>query len=203
LHQAQYALKSFIARHRARDAQPPPQNRAQLRQTIQLTALQTDATTREGDPTTRDNSAAHDDELGADNLVYREPTDETWREAWRVTEGLIVLMRDEVQAHGARFVVVTLSNGIQVHPAAPAREAFLRRVGAGDLFYPDKRIAALGARAGFPVITLAPELQLYAERNQVFLHGFGAELGNGHWNAEGHRVAGELLTQKLCDLLSR
>jgi hypothetical protein len=115
---------------------------------------------------------------------------------------LIVEMRDEVAARGARFVVVTLSNGIQVHPDPPARDAFMRRAGATDLFYPDKRIESLGARAGFTVFTLAPELQAYAERNKVFLHGFGASLGNGHWNAEGHRVAGELLTQKLCGLIA-
>ncbi|MDT7542127.1 MAG: hypothetical protein QOE33_2031 [Acidobacteriota bacterium] len=204
IHQAQYALKNFIARRRTRNAQPPPPpNGAQLQQTIRPAAWQNDATAREGDATTRDDTSARDDELGADNLVYREPSDPTWQEAWRITEGLIVLMRDEVKSHGAQFVVVTLSNGIQVHPAPAAREAFLRRVGATDLFYPDRRIAALGAREGFKVFMLAPELQLYAERNQVFLHGFGAELGNGHWNAEGHRIAGELLTQKLCDLLSR
>jgi hypothetical protein len=120
-----------------------------------------------------------------------------------VTEALIREMRDEVQQHGARFVVVTLSNGIQVHPDASAREAFMRRVGASDLFYPDKRIASLGERERIEVFTLAPELQLYAERNRVFLHGFGEGLGNGHWNAEGHRVAGELLTQKLCDWLNK
>jgi hypothetical protein len=194
IHQSQYAIKSYLARRRAaRNAQQtPPQGNSQPQQT-----------TREGDATTGIDVAARADELGADNLVYREPSDETWREAWRVTEGLIVLMRDEVRERGAQFVVVTLSNGIQVHPATPARAAFLRRVGATDLFYPDRRIAALGEREGFAVFTLAPELQAYAERNQVFLHGFGAELGNGHWNPEGHRVAGELLTRKLCDLLAK
>jgi hypothetical protein len=49
------------------------------------------------------------------------------------------------------------------------------------------------------VITLAPELQAYAEKNGSFLHGFGSNLGNGHWNAVGHRVAGELIAQKLRD----
>jgi hypothetical protein len=126
-----------------------------------------------------------------------------WQDAWRVTEALITEMRGEVQQHGARFVVVTLSNGIQVHPDPSAREAFMRRVGASDLFYPDKRIASLGERERIEVFMLAPELQAYAERNKIFLHGFGAELGNGHWNAEGHRIAGELLAQKLCDSFTK
>jgi hypothetical protein len=199
IHQAHYALKNYLARRRAAHTQTLP---------AQNTAAPTDATrdaataTNNNSPPNISDADAHADELGADNLVYREPLDATWQDAWRVTEALIVETRGEVEQHGARFVVVTLSNGIQVHPDANARAAFLRRVGANDLFYPDKRIASLGEREGFTVFTLAPELQTYAERNQVFLHGFGAELGNGHWNAEGHRVAGELLTQKLCDWLN-
>ncbi|HYP00359.1 MAG TPA: SGNH/GDSL hydrolase family protein [Pyrinomonadaceae bacterium] len=143
------------------------------------------------------------DELGIDNLIYREPADDTWREAWRVTEGLLLLMRDEVGARGAKFVVVTLSNGVQVHPQPAARAAFLRRVGATDIFYPDARIRSLGEREGFPVVTLAHGLQQYAEQHQAFLHGFGRDIGNGHWNALGHRVAGELLAQKMCETLAQ
>ena len=138
-------------------------------------------------------------ELGADNLVYCEPAGAVWEDAWRVTEKLITRMRDEVGERGARFTVVTLSNGIQVHPDPSARERFMRRLGVESLFYPDLRLKALGQREGFIVINLAPDLQAYAERNQVFLHGFGREIGNGHWNERGHAVAGELLAQKLCE----
>jgi len=40
-------------------------------------------------------------------------------------------------------------------------------------------------RERIPVITLAPELQNYAEQNNVLLRGFGSYLGSGHWNAVG------------------
>ncbi|HYE14322.1 MAG TPA: SGNH/GDSL hydrolase family protein [Pyrinomonadaceae bacterium] len=138
------------------------------------------------------------------NMVYAEPRDETWREAWVVTEMLIAETRREVEARGARFVVATLSNPIQVYPDPGARAAFMARAGAvGDLFYPDRRIAELGRREGFPVVTLAPELQAHADANKIFLHGFPGDLGNGHWNRDGHRVAGELLARELCALLPR
>jgi hypothetical protein len=65
-------------------------------------------------------------------------------------------MRCARAAHN--FVVVTLSNGVQVHPQPAAREAFMRRVGAIDLFYPDRRLKSLGDREDFPVIMLAPAL---------------------------------------------
>jgi hypothetical protein len=139
------------------------------------------------------------EELGTDNLVYVEPGNAVWNDAWRVTEGLIIAMRDEVKSRGAKFVVVTLSNGPQVLPNANVREAFKRRFGITDLFYPDNRIKSLGAREGVLVLTLAPELQEFAERNNVFLHGFGKDVGNGHWNQTGHRRAGELLAKKICE----
>jgi len=147
---------------------------------------------------TKNPAAAASEELGIDNVIYREPSDQAWNDAWRVTEGLIVQMRDEVRSRGARFVVVTLSNGIQVYPDANARQSFLKRVGASDLFYPDNRIRNLCVRETIPVITLAPQLQAYAEQNKVFLHGFGANLGNGHWNQLGQRMAAEFITNEVC-----
>jgi hypothetical protein len=48
------------------------------------------------------------------------------------------------------------------------------------------------------VISLAPQLSSYADQHKAFLHGFGANIGNGHWNQLGHRVAAELISQKLC-----
>jgi len=138
------------------------------------------------------------EELGTDNLVYLEPGNAVWNDAWHVTEGLIAVMRDEAKRRGAGFVVVTLSNGPQVLPQAKLREEFERRFGINDIFYPDKRIASFCAREGIPAITLAPEMQKTAEESGVFLHGFGADIGNGHWNSAGHRAAGELIAKKLC-----
>ncbi len=152
-----------------------------------------------GQTTQTKEQLANASELGVDNLVYLEPGNADWIEAWRVTEGLIAAMRDEVKAHGASFVVVTLSNGIQVVPNPQVREAFTKRLGISDIFYPDNRIKATCDREGIPLITLAPELQRIAESNNAFLHGFGANIGNGHWNGAGHRAAGELLAKKLCD----
>ncbi|HEX8283932.1 MAG TPA: SGNH/GDSL hydrolase family protein [Pyrinomonadaceae bacterium] len=138
------------------------------------------------------------------NMVYVEPQDEGWREAWRLMERLLVEMRREVEARGARFVVVTGSNPIQVYPDPAARAAFLARLGPGaDLLYPDRRLAEFGSREGMTVFGLAPELQARADRERVFLHGWPGDLGNGHWNENGHRLAGELLAQKLCDWLAQ
>jgi hypothetical protein len=136
-------------------------------------------------------------EPGIDEGIYIEPTDPAWVEAWRVTEGLLLLFRDEVGAHGARLLVVTGSNGIQVHPDASVRERFARELKAeGDLLYPERRISALGEREGIEVMNLAPPLREYAERNRAFIHGTD---GHGHWNALGHKLVGGLIARRLCE----
>jgi hypothetical protein len=138
-------------------------------------------------------------EPGIDTGVYQVPQDAAWRKAWRVTEGLLVAMHDEVEAHGADLLVVTLTNGLQVHPNPFFRESFKLALGTPTLLYPDQRIRELGEREGFAVLNLAPELQAYAELNRVFLHGFeNSILGAGHWNSEGHRLAGETIARAMC-----
>ncbi len=141
-------------------------------------------------------------EIGIENQIYTEPKDTVWLEAWRVTESLLVEMNKEVKEGNAKFFVVTLSNGIQVVPNVEWRNNFMKKIGVTDLFYPDFRVKSLGEREGFPVYTLAPELKQYADKNQIFLHGFDGK-GNGHWNADGHRIAGELITKRLCEVISR
>jgi lysophospholipase L1-like esterase len=190
-HQGHYALKSYLASRRAPAAPKPP------------ATANPQTPNAPGQAAAAAAPAAISDELGIDNLVYREPADAGWHEAWRVTEGLLRIMRDEVRGRGAQFMVVTLSSGVQVHPRPEARAAFLARVGATDIFYPDARLKSFGEGEGFPVLTLAPSLQQYAEQHQVFLHGFGRELGNGHWNSSGHRIAGELLAQRICELAEK
>jgi hypothetical protein len=186
IHEAQLVIKTYFAERRARSNTAAPA----------IAPAPSAAPQRSG---TAQTDIARSEELGLDNLIYREPDEALWKDAWRVTEGLITLMRDEVKGRGAKFLVVTLSNGIQVHPDARARQSFIERVGATNLFYPDERIRALGEHEGIAVLTLAPALQAYAEQHKVFLHGFDKNIGNGHWNIEGHALAGRLIAQKICE----
>lgn len=190
-HLAQVALKSRLDAWRDR------------RRAAQEKQKETNSQSPTPAPSAPPPQGAPTDELGAANVIYREPSDDTWRDAWAVTEKLLATMNAEVREHHARFYVVTLSNGIQVYPDASARNAFAQRLGVEDLFYPERRFRALGEREGFPVLNLAPELQRYADERKLFLHGFGRELGNGHWNEEGHKAAGEILARQLCEWLAR
>lgn len=136
-------------------------------------------------------------EAGLDAVYGRPPTEE-WEEAWEITERLLVLMRDEVESHGARFRVITLSTPPQVHPDPRVRSAALQRLGGTDLFYVEHRLEELGRREGLTVLTLAPRMQRFAEEQGEFLHGFvnSGSLGVGHWNARGHALAAQLIADE-------
>jgi len=136
---------------------------------------------------------------GLDDLLYREPVNQASKDAWQVTERLVLQINEEVKSKGAAFLVVTLSNGPQVSPNVASRQLLMKDLGVTNLFYADFRIKSLGERNGFAVLNLAPEMEVYADLHRAYLHGFGDRLGAGHWNAIGHRVAGESIARHLCE----
>jgi lysophospholipase L1-like esterase len=136
-----------------------------------------------------------------DNRIYGPPRDPEWRAAWRVTEGLLKQMHREVRRRAAHFLVVTLSTGAQVYPDPTFRAYFKSSLGIDDLFYTDHRIRELGEQTGFSVLNLAPQMQLWATFTGGWLHGFeNSQWGVGHWNRAGHRLAGEMIADALCEL---
>ncbi len=139
---------------------------------------------------------------GVDNLeytIYSPPTASTMQAAWRVTEGLLLAMRDTVRSHGAEFRIVTLATRPQVIPDAEKRAALMRQLGVSDFSYADNRLREFGATSGIPVTSLAPALTSYAETHHVYLNGFNpGNLGAGHWNETGHRLAAETIAAALC-----
>ena len=96
-------------------------------------------------------------------------------------------------------MLVGLSAGVQVHPEPGVRAAIEKNLGAGDLFYPDRRLAEFARKHGIRALMPASEMQHFAETNRVFLHGFkNAALGSGHWNEAGHRLAAQIIARDLC-----
>jgi hypothetical protein len=142
-------------------------------------------------------------ESGVEDQAFMPPKEQSWQEAWRVTEGIITQTSREARARGAQFLVVSVTYGMQVQPDPAARAVYARQLGLNDLFYPGRRIADLGAREGFPVLDLAPPFQAYAEQHHTALHGFGQTVNMGHWNQAGHQLAGELIGQRICALLQQ
>jgi len=166
----------------------------------QLTHIIRDTLAKPNGPAAK--SASHGFELGLSDLVYGPPINEVWREAWSVTDDQIELMNREVTDHGALFLVATLATGIQDDPNPEIRTKYMQMVGSTNLFYPDDHLYDLGQQHGFAVINLPKPMQEYAQAHQVYLHGFpNTGPGQGHWNVEGHRVAGTLIGERIRQLL--
>lgn len=140
------------------------------------------------------------DEAGLDFRVFGPPTDERWERAWAITEGVIELMHQEVRAHGADLFVVELNNAIQVHPDPDFRDRAANQLGASDLEEPDRRLRRLSETQGFHFLSLTEPMQAIAQSDHIFFHGFSnTSPGSGHWNQQGHAVAGKLMAAELCD----
>src|SRR5580704_5407383 len=136
--------------------------------------------------------------------MYRPPFTPEIGTAWDVTEDLLDTMSREVKARHALFLVVTLSNSIQVYPDAAVRDKFARNHEFSDIFYADNRVESFGRSHGIDVLSLAKPFQRYADEHRVYFHGFeNTQLGYGHWNSEGHRLAGEMIEARICEILDR
>jgi len=139
---------------------------------------------------------------GSLDARFMPSADSSWIDAWRVTEGEITMVQQDVVYHGARLLVATLTTGDQVNPNAAERDGYAKRLGVSNLFYSDYRVKQLGERNGFAVLNLAPAMQQYATAEHAYLHGFSNSApGVGHWNAHGHLIAGQLIAARLSAMI--
>ncbi|HEX6265568.1 MAG TPA: SGNH/GDSL hydrolase family protein [Burkholderiales bacterium] len=144
-------------------------------------------------------NATTGNEAGLELPTLAPPQDPQWQEAWRVTELLLLRIRDLAQRNGARLAVFTVPFAMQAHPDAAWREALQRKYGTPDLAYPDRRVASFARANGMRAIELANELQALSVATGTYLYGFeNTEVGFGHWNAHGHRAAAAIIARQLC-----
>jgi hypothetical protein len=174
------ALRSMMQRHR-QPADPPP------------FLLHSTGDTANGLP-----------EPGIDDLLYRPPINQDWRNAWNVSEAEIEMVEQNVHAHHALFLLVIVGTGVQLAPNPAFQAGYLRAVGGNDLFYPSRRLAAFGARKRFNVLDLASPMETYAQEHRVYFHGFpNPAMGTGHWNQQGNYFAAQLIAKKLAAMMAQ
>ena len=138
-------------------------------------------------------------EPGIDEEVLRPPPDAAWREAWEVTDRLIVQMGQEVHARGAQFLLAVLSMPSAVYPDPALRTHYAQARGIDDLLYPETHLLRLAQSQGIDAVGLGAPMQRHADATGAFLHGFpNTKPGFGHWNQAGHALAASLIARHLC-----
>ncbi len=125
-------------------------------------------------------------------LAFSPPTHPEMIHAWGSTEEALRVFPKEVTS---KFLLAVASSNFQVNPELDKRSGFLAFSGATELFYAEKRLAALG----LPTLLLGPPMLEAAEAQGTYFHGFAGSLGSGHWNAEGHAMAAKLISRRICN----
>src|SRR5262249_43742952 len=101
------------------------------------------------------------DREGLENLeyaIYRPAANAQMQNAWKVTEGLLVMMRDEVMKHGAAFRLVILPTRPQVIPEPAKRQELMDKLGTVNLSYAEDRLRDFAVQEGIAVADLVPVL---------------------------------------------
>ena len=143
-------------------------------------------------------------EIGINDLIYRPPINQDWRDAWKVSEAEIAMTAHSARDHHALFLLVIIGTGIQVTPDAAFQAAYLKAVGGTDLLYPSHRLVALAMREGLNVLDLVPPMRTYAQARGVYFHGFpNTTMGTGHWNQLGNRFAGRYVAEKIATMMDQ
>lgn len=129
---------------------------------------------------------------------YYGPSNADLKDAWAISEALILALRDEVSRHHAEFWLFMLDMPGQVDPDPQQAANLRKRLGVDTLFRSEQLLSDFAGHAGIRHMALAPELARYASEQKVVLHGFkGMPRNIGHLNEKGHLVVGRLIAKAL------
>lgn len=128
-----------------------------------------------------------------------------WEAGWRRTEDLVRAFRREVEAMGARFVLVSIPMTIQVQEDAMSytmdaslRSAHQPSIGERvDWNLPEERLAAFTQAEGIDYVPLLDALRARTAETRRSCYFWG-----GHLSARGHRIAGRVVADALEKVLA-
>ncbi len=119
------------------------------------------------------------------------PEDDYWRDAWALTETLVLAFRDVVEGlQGVPFAAVIIPDRRAIHSAdwAVLLDLYAERVPElreADPFGPASRIETFLAASGIPALNLTWALKSEADSSGERLY----YADDGHFNARGHAAA--------------
>ena len=135
------------------------------------------------------------------NFLYSPPSTRVWRDAWALTEKILLRFREEVEQDGSQFVVVNLP--INTRQALMSRHQFVSEMGYEDELikdvdplYPYRRLEEFVDRENIQYLSLVPGFMEFVRENHLEEPYFSFTC-DGHWNPLGHRLASELLGEFL------
>jgi len=127
--------------------------------------------------------------------LFREPPSEALTRGYRLTDQLLQRTDSVTRANGARLALALLP--LQVQLSDSAFHEFVAQAGARaaemPLEKPQRLVLATALRIGAPAVDLLPAFRARTARDTTSLY----MIGDGHWNAAGHRLAAETVAEGL------
>lgn len=126
------------------------------------------------------------------NELYLTDMTETWRNAWDVTEALIQKIKETSESNGAKFLLFSLSNDVQL-----SKENFrsVKKQYPGQSLnpeLPEQMLGAFSRRNSIWYLSALPAMKELT-RNGVVVH----PSCHGHWSPKASRRAADLLASSI------
>ena len=127
--------------------------------------------------------------------AFHTPPSAQVRAAWTLADQLLAALRRDVEADGARLVVVYVPSRMEVDDADWDATCIQYGLPPDHWARPAvaRRLEESGRRGGFPVLDLTPAL--HAANAAPFWKAY--LVFDPHWNARGHRAAGQAVATYL------
>ncbi len=122
-----------------------------------------------------------------DNGVYLARYSPEWKNAWRVTEALIAEIARESASAGAKFLLVSLTDPMQLSP---------RQGPSLDTEKPVRILRDIARRQSIEYLPLLPRFKEAMKANGWQLSDLHFPC-DGHWTPLGHRLAAEAITERV------
>lgn len=115
--------------------------------------------------------------------------------AWEKTAAILAQMRRDVEAQGARYVLVYVPSRMEAHDDAWTLTQSVYGLSPGEWRREAviERLRSYGSRSGYPVVDLTPALRA-SDRGWLGRPYFA---NDGHWTVQGHAVAARALAESL------
>lgn len=135
--------------------------------------------------------------------VYRRDYSDEWSHAWKITEGIVKRLRDEVKGAGAALLLLEVSAPVAVLPIS----LMSRLVAAGgfdsiDVDKPTTLLKQLAERNKIDLVSLVPGFRERVGNSEAAFAKYYLSC-DGHWTPAGHRLAAELVAPAIVARIAR
>jgi lysophospholipase L1-like esterase len=127
-------------------------------------------------------------------VMYVPPRSPYAVQTWRVTEGVLPMLRDEARSQGAGFLLLDIPMSMQISADRQRQQDFMRKAGIDTLYYPNQRLESFAQQHGIPYLSL-----LNPAANYVLQHHQSVTVSAGHFNEVGHRIVADVLYDYVCN----